>query len=65
MLTCTVLFWYPLHSQPFPLAGSSIGQEGLAEAVFMDWALTHVCHTRPGEKRPKTNKQGQILQESH
>lgn len=41
----------PDHRNSLPLAGSAVGDEGLAEAVFMNRTLTHVCHTRPAEDR--------------
>lgn len=40
----------PQDGRPLPLAGSAVGDEGLAVAVFVDRTLTHVGHTRPVER---------------
>ena len=34
----------PEDGDPLPLAGSAVGDEGLAVAVLVDRALTHVRH---------------------
>lgn len=39
----------PEDRYSLPLAGPTVGDEGLAVAVFMDRTLTHVCYTRPAE----------------
>lgn len=39
----------PGHRYSLSLAGSTVGDEGLTEAVFMNRTLTHVRHTRPTE----------------
>lgn len=36
----------PGDRYPLPLAGSAVGDEGLAVAVFVDRTLAHVRHTR-------------------
>lgn len=41
----------PENGHSLPLAGSAVGDEGLAVAVFMDRTLTHVRHTRPTNER--------------
>lgn len=40
----------PEDRHSLPLAGSAVGDEGLAVAVFMDRTLAHICHTRPVER---------------
>lgn len=41
----------PEDGYALPRAGSAVGDERLTVAVFMDWTLTHICHTRPTEGR--------------
>lgn len=46
---CTALLGLPVDADALALTGPGVRQEGLAVAVFMDWTLTHVCHTGPVE----------------
>lgn len=48
-LTHTNVVGLPKNRHSFPLAGSAVGNEGLAVAVFMNRTLAHVCYTRPTE----------------
>lgn len=41
----------PEDGNTLPLTAPAVGDEGLAEAVFIDRTLTHVRHTGPAEIR--------------
>lgn len=46
-LTHTGSVRLPEDGDALPLAGPTVGDEGLAVAVLMDRTLAHVCYTRP------------------